>query len=358
MGNPRDPLRRKNHYVPASYLAAFAARGAKEGTLWAYRRDDPASPLQQRPVDAAREKDLYIRRDKDGQRSDAAERFFADQIEGPFAAVRNRLVYGASVGLTPSLNAFSEEDRLILFRFVAHQLLRTPAERDAMRWLGQLGALTTVREALAPGAQFRKLLEEARGRPLSQADLPETERLLLGLSVIKNITNDWLPRSMRAAERLTVYMRQFEWRVITVPADVHLVTSDMPVVCARRGKHIGEYELGGGWSDPTFEATLPLSPAHVVLVARYVADEDQLLTERFARSVRRRTIAAAQRWVFSRDEDPSIAQALRDSRKPSYYAEVTNDAYQVGYPMHDIAERMRSAGEDQLRFLYGVPPSR
>ncbi len=47
------------------------------------------------------EKDLHTLRAPGGVLDDSLERFFADEVEGPFLKIRNRLLVEAAAGLGP-----------------------------------------------------------------------------------------------------------------------------------------------------------------------------------------------------------------------------------------------------------------
>lgn len=343
--------------MPASYLAAFTVERTKLGSLWVYDRLAPTKKRCLRPRDVALEKNLYIRPDEHGRPDDSIERFFAESLEGPFALIRNLFVYGADLGLNASLSTLTRAERKTVARFLAFQLLRTPSERDATRWLGTLTSIAHVREHLQPEGELRQQLEQAIGAPLNQQQLAGLQKLLTGMSQLQSPINDWLPRTLRIAERLAPLLARLEWRLVKVPADVELVTCDMPLVCVRRGSEPGSFELGGAVAEPAFEATLTLAPSHVLYVTHRVADEAFLLTEEFAQSVRRRTIAYAQRWVYSRKEDEEIGPAFMTSPTPSYYIAFNGRIFRMGHSVEEIERTLRNEGVTQFRFGYGVPAS-
>lgn len=314
-------------------------------------------PKRLRPVDVALKKDLYIRDVGHGP-DDSVERFLADSIESPFSAIHNRIVHGARVGLVPSASALSREDRSVVARFLAFQMLRTPVERDAARWLGELGSLSVVRENLGPGAELRRDLEQSLGRSLIPEDVEAFHEFFVGLPQLRGTTDDWLPRTLRNAERFAPLIERLEWRIVKVPSSVELVTCDMPLVCVRRGTAPGFFEIGGAIAESGFEATLALSPSYVLFLTDHVEDEHVLRTEAFARSVRCRTIAYAQRWVYARALDEQISQALSASPTPCYYIEFNGRAFSVGHPVKEIERAARAAGVSSLQFRYGVPRTR
>jgi hypothetical protein len=352
MNRPLEPLRRRNHYVPASYLANFTREGTRIGRLWVYSRDEPMRPKHLSLNNVGLERDLYVRDDGQGP-DDSMERYLADAVEGPFAAVLNRIVKGSRVGFIPG--ALNPADRSAIARFLTFQLLRTPVERDATRWLGELSTLGEVRENLQPTADLRRTLDAALGRPLTAQEEEAWLAFFTNLPQIRNRVADWIPRTRRNAERYAPLLEQLEWRVIRVPDSVELVTCDMPLVCARKGERPGSYTLGGAFGEADFEGTLALSPQHFLIVTRAIEDEHALRTEAFARSVRSRTIEYAHRWVYSPSNNEQIAQDLAASPAPSYYIECDGRVFHMGHPPQEIEREIRRSGVRTLQFRYGVP---
>jgi hypothetical protein len=354
MNRPPEPLRRRNHYVPASYLANFTREETRRGRVWVYSRDEPMRPKHLSLNVVGLERDLYLRDDGQGP-DDAMERYLADAVEGPFAAVLNRIVRGSRVGFIPSAGALSAADRSTVARFLTFQLLRTPVERDATRWLGELGTLGEVRENLQPTADLRRSLDAASGRSLTAEEEKAWLAFFTGLPQIRKQVADWIPRTRRNAERFAPLLEQLEWRVVRVPNSVELVTCDMPLVCARKNQRPGSYSLGGAFGEPDFEGTLALSPRYFLIVTHAIQDEDALRTEEFARSVRSRTIEYAHRWVYSLSNNEQVARDLAASPAPGYFIEFDGRVFHMGHPPQEIEEEIQRSGVRTLQFRYGVP---
>jgi hypothetical protein len=319
-----------------------------------YSRTEPLVPRHLHLTDVGLERNLYIRHLSTGP-DDSVERFFADSIEGPFAALRDRLIHGPEVGINVPLSALSSADRAVLARFVSFQLLRTPTEREATRWLAALSSRGFLREQMEPGSDVLRGLEEIAGAPLKRRQRRALHRLLPKLPQLKAGISDWLPRTLRNAERFAPLIATLEWRLVEVPRSVTLATCDMPLVCVLRGVEPGSYHLGGAIAEPAFEATLTLSPSHVIYLTHHVPDEGFLRTEAFAGSVRGRTIAYAHRWVYSRDEDESIGRGLETTDPPSYYVDVAGRTFRVGHPVDEIERATHEADVNTIGFRYGVP---
>jgi hypothetical protein len=348
-----SPLRRRNHYVPASYLAYFTRECTREGRTWVYSREDPLRPKHLSLNSVGLERNLYVR-DTGAGLEDSTEVFLAESVEGPFARVLNRILRGARVGLIPGVHALSPDDRLAVARFLSFQMLRTPVERDAMRWLGQLSTLGLVRENLQPASELRRSLEALQGESLTEEAEEAWLASLSGLPQLRAQVEDWLPRTRRNAERFAPFLTNLEWRIVCAPPSVQLVTCDMPLVCTRRTGPSGAYVLGGAFGEPDFEATLALSPRYFLLVTHIVEDEAALRTEAFARSVRQRTIEYANRWVYSLTKDEHLGAELAATPTPGYYIEFAGRVFNVGDPPDEIERQIRESGVKTLRFRYGV----
>lgn len=270
--------------------------------------------------------------------------------------IRNRIVYGAAVGLNPSLSALTADDRSTVARYVATQHLRTPAEREAMEMLARLSALRTVRAALADGSEGRRQFEaEVLGRPLLGRERePIHNALVRFVLAINRQQVSWLPLAIETAWRLAALVETLEWRIVTPPNGVEFVMYDAPVVAVRRGATPDAYDMGGGWADPAFEATVALSPSHALHFTHGVADEAWLRSAEFAVGVRHRTIAHAREWVFARHPADDISQALKNTRAPSYAISFEGLTYRPGDSMDDIEQQLESRGIATIDFRYSA----
>lgn len=130
--------------MAAGYLAPFTETRTRKGVLRAYRRADPTVPLRMTAESVAKEKDIFTRRGPGGVVDDSLERFFADEIEGPFLKIRNKLLIAAKGTQKASRITLSLDERNTVALYVAVQHLRTPTERDAGNWLSDLAGRFAV----------------------------------------------------------------------------------------------------------------------------------------------------------------------------------------------------------------------
>jgi hypothetical protein len=269
----------------------------------------------------AREKDLYTRRVGGGVLDDLLEHRFAEDVEGPFLGIRNRFLTAARPGWR--LLQLSEDERKAVALYLAVQHLRTPTERDAANWLSDLAAIPIVREVMAPGGVGRTFFQGLAGRELLESDFAAIASLLTSIASHNARTQDhWLQVGLKLAPRLASLIAGMEWYLVGTPEGFNLPTCDMPLVCVTRAAEQGSFELGGGWAQDGFEATLALSPSVVLYLTRDHWDPSFLGTDTFARSVRIRTVRFAQNWVYSRTVDSELAHLLAASSRPSYRIEL------------------------------------
>jgi Protein of unknown function (DUF4238) len=109
--------KKRHHYVPITYLRAFA--GA-DGRIWAYRKDDPERPLHIQPAAIAFERYYYSQPLENGGRDHNTIEDFFSKLEGEWSPLVARLGAGTAAG----------EDVGILHEFLALMRVRVPAARD------------------------------------------------------------------------------------------------------------------------------------------------------------------------------------------------------------------------------------
>lgn len=341
-----EPLRRRNHWVPASYLAAFTDSGRDSGLLTVLDRHRPEWQRESLPHAIAFERDLYIvPGPEEGTETDSLERYFGDYLEGPFVRIRNHLAYGSTVGMTGVL---TEDERVTLSMYLAAQQLRTPAHRAQaevfLRWSAEffsqaalsnpsfLEDIGPLPAELGPAASVLELFESGKLR----ADITEKA---------------WLQFAIPQLPKIAEIIHSLPHRVVRMPPDIVLPTSDAPLPIVKRVA-ANTYCHGAGWRDPEAEATLPLSP-HTVLVLggaleRY-ADHD---THAWAVQLRHRIVTGAQRWLYLREHDAAIAALLYSTSAPETEIQHSAGRFRAGDSANADVRALReaSAGSDIVRF--------
>jgi hypothetical protein len=330
---PNPPVR--HHYVPRSYLAAFTPTGDKTtGALWVYTRDRAKEPFRTGLRVLAAENDLHP--------SAEFERALATDVEAPFAAWQHRVVLGAVLGLARHPDALRAEERTAIARYLAVQQMRTPAYRLLSERLGELAVADffRTRGTRQTIQTLYDLLVAERALDRRAEDLRAFARHVQQVMAGKMSADPhrWLEPIRRFAERLVPIIRdELTWRLAELPPDVEeclpFCTSDNPLVLARpreRGRSGGRrlrgartrdpgwnVSLGAGWREPGFEAALPLSTRHALLLAR---DPDTLQwaeePTRLAQTLRVRTVRNALQRVYARDHDARVGALLVETPPP------------------------------------------
>jgi hypothetical protein len=344
-----DELRRLNHWVPASYLAAFTDTGRKDGLLRAYRRDAPSRTLSLPPHAVAKERDLYVVESPEARLDDSIERMLADYIEGPFVPVRNHLVYGRAHGLTGRL---SESDKDALAFFLAFQQVRTPRFRE------NVNLLATFQGNLLARSHFQDLEKARHGFEAAHDGTPFTleevaairDALENGDIIIEPTDKHWLEVAMRIALDLRPVIRALPRKIVSLGEDANLPTCDEPVVPVRRVS-MTEYRHGGGLNQADVEITLILSPNTVLVLGDSVGRYRDHGTPEWVEQVRERTVSAARQWVFAREEDSRVPTILGRSRPPTNIIEFPGGSLRPGESAHAAVRVMmeRNPGEAIIR---------
>ena len=349
-----NQVRRSNHFVAAGYLAAFTDKGTRKGVLQAYRRSEPEHPLEMTAESVAWEKELYTRRFDGRMLDDTLERRFAEDVEGPFLNIRNRFLVEAAERPGWRMLSLSREEREVVALYLAIQHLRTPTERDAANWLSDLAAISIVRDVMAPGGTGRAFFQGLADRELVESDFVAIATLLTGIAS-RNARDQghWLQVGLKLAPRLTRVIEELDWYLVGTPEGLNLPTCDMPLVCVTRGAEQGSFELGGGWAQRGFEATLALSSSVVLYLTRRHGDPSFLGTDTFARSVRLRTVAFAQNWVYSRTVDPELADLLAASSRPSYRIELDGQYRDRSEAPASLEADLQQRGSKSVGWRYG-----
>jgi Protein of unknown function (DUF4238) len=353
-----DPLRRRNHFVSATYLAPFTDTGEVDGLLYEYRRSSTDKVLPTRPTAVATERDLYVRSSSTGEKEDSIERFFSASIEAPFASVRKKMLDAFGYGLLQPAGVLSRDERLVLANYLTTQQLRTPLERDAIEWLGKLGACDLIRTELSPGSEGEAFWENALGRRLSPED-----RVVLTKG-LRNITSaemrgkkHWLGASLRNAMRLGALVEErFMFSLVPVPSHVELVTCDMPLITMSRSGGVDSSRLGAAWLEPDFEAILPLSRRCFLHVTQSPDRAIEIFDPEYAESVRRQSVLHANESVYCAKPHPEIAMLLASSSRPEYHIHAGERVFTVGHDVDEIDRYLRAAGVKKFNFRYGRPP--
>ena len=355
MTGARDKVRRRNHFVAAAYLAPFSDSGERNGVFFEYRRSRLDRVLSTTPNAVATEKDLYVRPGPIGEREDSVERYFADSIEAPFGQVRQKLFEALGHGITNPVAVLSPAEFEVLTNFLLTQQMRTPVERQAMEWIGQIGARELVRTELTPGSRGYDVWKQLFGGTIPEEKRPELERSLQAIahSTLK-ARKSWITIAIRNALRMAAIVRRdFHVRLVTVPSGIELVSCDMPLVSATQGEGVIPDRFGNAWLHPGFEAMIALSPRHFVHMSQTPSDDSRLFSEGLASWLREATVGNANEAVYALHEADDIPEILRNTPRSVYYIEIEDRQYPAGHDVDEIDAHLRASGVDNYAFRYG-----
>lgn len=328
----------KHHYVPRGYLAPFTSDGAKRtGKVWAYPRGDRDVAVHSRLDGVAFEDALYDVPAEEGYPPADFERFLAREIEAPFLSWQRSIVNAPRGRAGDVFGRMTPAQRTAIARYLAYQQQRTPAHRLLDERISQVGleqrldhpdVVQGIEELYdRMGAWHLQPLEEP-GRARGVRIFAEAMRIF-ARERVATMKALWLRPIQRLAEAGALIIRdELVWRLVELPPEVarerQLVTCDDPLVLARPGLQDGPQpvmgdlawgvRVGAGWREPGLQASLALSPRHVLLLAR-TADALAFADDpvHLAHVVRVRTARAALRWVYARAVDAEVQAVARSA---------------------------------------------
>jgi hypothetical protein len=312
----------QQHFVNRAYLQGFADA---KGRLHIYEREKE-EPFVLAPEKAARQRNYYSVKRKDGTFDDTIEHFLDKEVEAPAMAVIRKL--------SDSNEQPTVEDRFALGRWIAFQELRTPLHRGgiegtAEKLLSQVMEMT----AAAPGYiehVLEKLKEDGQDFGVTAEELR------------KSVENDGFEievkpvfslEIMMIAEEFVPYIALMNWTLLSAPDGVPFVTSDHPVI-----RHDADVRspVRYGYASPTIEFGLPLTVSKYLFINRNAERERRFVELRKAGKEREAeefrlalpamgvkdldaettwklkdgTIRSAPRFIFCPDEDAKYAELL------------------------------------------------
>jgi Protein of unknown function (DUF4238) len=313
----------QHHFVPRSYLEGFADAG---GQLHIYERGKE-QPFVLAPEKAARQRNYYSVRRKDGTFDDTIEHFLDKSVEAPAVAVICKLVNGYQ---QPTW-----EDRIALARWIAFQEHRTPLQRGGFEQMAQkLLKQTMQMMAASPGYLehvLAELAEQGEQFGVTADDLRKSiEQDGFEIEVNPIFSLD----TMLISEEFVPIIASMRWTLMSGADAVTFVTSDHPVIRHDPGK---ESPFRYGYASPTIEFGLPLNASKFLLVTRDLEREQKFaelvkagkdreaedlklslptlglkeLDSEKTWKLKEATIRSAPRFIFCPDEDPKYAELLK-----------------------------------------------
>jgi hypothetical protein len=308
------PLTRDNHYVPQLYLRNFAS---ERGEVCAYRILVSHSTIPAwRPVNIAGtgyEKNLYTRIVR-GEETDDMEQWLNREFESPAKESLQKVIEDKKL---------LESDWKILVRFLASQIVRTPAflVKNLPLWNqmtpGVLDrSLKNVEEQLrdAKTSGRRVVLDDddvshTEYFPLrvERKDLPE-EKMVQFTAKVAVGRGLWFYTMKHTLTKTLQVLHKHKWTILEAPSGLRWFTSDDPAVCLNF-RSDSDYDFNGGWDRRGANIFLPLSPRHLMFTEIGASLYPRRVPSRYhARLFRRMVAEHAHRQIYSYAEDSKVPQ--------------------------------------------------
>lgn len=336
------PLTERSHYVPQLYLKHFA----KDGLINTYRvlvsrkqvRDWKSSHI----AAIGYQRHLYTRIIQSGP-SDEIETWLNQEFENPAEAALERAVKD---------DRLTADDYTLLARFVAAQIVRTPAYflRHQTRWAEEV--------EVQLGQTLSQLPAYLRGglKPDEKADwVDEGMKSLLPLRVTKerdgknisvkvhtSIGRTYWQFAMKVALNHTwKKLASHRWTILSSNEGLPWFTSDDPVLLLNFN-NIQNFDFGGGWGRPGSEIILPISPTKILYtqIDHRVPQRGTKLSIEHNIILRSLLAEHAHRYIFAREIDDGVP-FLRPRR-------VDSDAFEHDRRIWDKWHLEQSAVEQEF----------
>lgn len=305
-------LTRDNHFVPQLYLKNFATAS---GEVREYRVLVSHSNVPMwKPVNVAGtgyEKNLYTRIVR-GEEADDIEQWLGREFESPAKEPLEKVLAD---------KALTDGDWRILVRFLASQIVRTPAflinnlprwNQMAPRVLDQ--TLKDVEARLHDAkASGQEIIHEPTPHTeyfpmqVDRKDLPEekkvqfTTRLVIGRGI-------WFYTMKHTLTETLKVLHRHKWAILEAPVGLDWFTSDDPVVCLNFRSE-SDYDFNGGWNRQHANILFPLSPRHLMITEIGAGPYPRKVPSRYYARLFRRMIAEhSHRRIYALAEDSKIPQ--------------------------------------------------
>ena len=308
-------LTHNNHFVPQLYLKHFALPDGKIHHHRLLVSRESVKPWKSSHVaGTGYQSDLYTRLVA-GQETDDIERWLGRDFETPAEKPLQQVVEEGRL---------MKDDYRILSRFVAAQVVRTPAFliKNLPRWLKE----AELQMEAAP-ERIRKRLEEAKAKGIvyEPSDDPNAKFFPMRVRRVASEKSDsikvrtdmvvgrayWIYAIRHMLTSTLERLAQHRWTILESPRDLPWFTSDDPVVRLNYHDHT-KYDFGGGWGSHGTEIILPISPKHLFYtqVGHKVPERGTVAPREQAMLLRRMIAEHAHRLIYNPHPDFAI-QKLR-----------------------------------------------
>lgn len=307
-------ITRDNHYVPRLYLKHFAS---ESGSIYSYRtlvsRPDVAEWKKVNVSGVGYQSHLYTRALSDGD-SDEIEQWLNRDFETPAALSIEKVVNDKRL---------EKEDYRLLVRFLAAQIVRTPAflienlpimRNFAESQLKSLSETVTARmqrdRASGTSGQYEPL-PNSEFYPLrvTREPSPDGKSLILKTETVVGRAT-WIFAMRHLLTNTLERLADHKWVILSAEDNLPWFTTDDPVVRLNfRNQH--DYDFKGGWSVPNANIFLLLSPKHLLFTqveTKSPYQRGDFLPRDQAIMLRRMIAEHAHRYIFSPTKDSNVSR--------------------------------------------------
>jgi hypothetical protein len=128
--------------------------------------------------------------------------------------------------------------------------------------------------------------------------LHRAKRALKRFKNPKEANNGFIETVIHHGQVIAAELVSKPWQVWEAPSHCQFVTSDNPIVTARRGLD-GNFSFGWGFREPNTVVIFPLTPSHCLIVG-IPGSHWREATPKSVLDVNRAIISCSSRWVYSR----------------------------------------------------------
>jgi Protein of unknown function (DUF4238) len=306
-------LTRDNHFVPQLYLRNFASTSNE---VYEYRTlvSHSSVPIW-KPVHVAGtgyEKNLYTRIVR-GEEADDIEQWLNRDFETPANGPLQRVLEDREL---------SQDDWELLTRFLASQIVRTPAFliKNLPRWNEMTPKVLDrvlkdlqngLREAKEKGQSvvFDEPTHSTDYFPMrvERKDLPEDKKVQITTKVVVG-RGLWFHSMKHLLTKTFKVLQRHSWTILEAPDRLPWFTSDDPVICLNFRTE-SDYDFDGGWNCTRGNILFPLSPRHLMFTEIGANFYPRRVPSRYHARLFRRIIAEhAHRRIYASIREEKIPQ--------------------------------------------------
>jgi hypothetical protein len=304
---------RDSHYAPCVYLRNFANHN---GQIFGYRTlvSHARVPLwkQKSPKGIGHWRHLYTRYAA-GQETDEIETWLNRDFEEPAAEPLLKVTSGRSL---------TAKDWICLVRFLAAQMLRTPAyfAKNLPRW--QASAPKLLESALQDSVRMLEAAKES-GQTLEPSSFPNKEYLPIRVTshIEPGQSTGQLKGSVVVGRGLWLFnmrhilggaarvLHNHRWSILAPHDGLSWFSSDDPVIRLNYAAN-GSYDFNGGINRQHGEILFPLSPRHLMYtqIGGPRRPSRETLSCELTEAIRRMIAQHAFRMIFAVSPDENVPE--------------------------------------------------